>query len=140
MKTNQFINQLRQMLLAIVCLAVFAPFASCVNDDEPTTSVEYYLQLEPRNTLGSVAGHSTSPKEDLLSHLTEEMRNRIRDVYPVPDPVGADTQVLVACDEVYRQYLSYDVKSDCDCVATLYRVRTNSGIVKQSVKLKSYRF
>lgn len=141
MKTNQFFNQLRQMLLAIVCLAVFAPLASCVNDDEPTTSVEYYLQLEPRNMLGTVNGISPSPKDDLLGHLTEEMRSRIRDVYPVPDPVGADTQVLLACDEVYRQYLSYDdMKSDCDCVATLYRVRTSSGIVKQSVKLKSYRF
>ena len=139
MKTNQFFNQVRQMLLAIVCLAVFAPLASCVNDDEPTASVEYYLQVESRNKLESVNGISPSSKDDMLGHLTSEMREKIHDVYPVPDPVGADVQVLVACDEVYQRYLTMDLKSDCDCVAVLCRVKKEGGIVRQTVNLKTYR-
>ena len=140
MKTNQFFNQLRQMMLAIVCLAVFAPFASCVNDDEPTTSVEYYLQIESRDRVESVAGVAPSAKNDMLGHLTSEMRDKIHDVYPVPDPVGADTQVMVACDEVYQRYMSSGLKADCDCVTVLYRVRKTGDIVRQSTKLKTYRF
>lgn len=139
MKTNQFFNQVRQMLLAIVCLAVFAPLASCVNDDEPTTSVEYYLKVESRNKLESVNGISPSSKDDMMGHLTNEMREKIHDVYPVPDPVGADVQVMVACDEVYQRYLTMDLKSDCDCVAVLCRVKKEGGIVRQSVNLKTYR-
>lgn len=140
MKTNQFFNQLRQMMLAIVCLAVFAPLASCVNDDEPTTSVEYYLQVESRDRLESVAGYSPSAKSDMLGHLTDEMRSKIHDVYPVPDPVGADPLVMGACDEVYQRYMASGLSAECDCVTVLYRVRKTGGIVRQSTKLKTYRF
>ena len=55
-----------------MCLTAFAPFASCVNDDEPSTSVEYYLQIEYRNTLGTVNGISPSAKDDMLGLLVKE--------------------------------------------------------------------
>lgn len=140
MKTNQFFNQFRQMMLAIVCLAVLAPMTSCVNDDEPTTSVEYYLQVESRTTVGTVNGISPSTKDDMQGHLTNEMRERIHEVYPVPDPVGADTQVMGACDDVYHRYQDSGLKSECNCNTILYRVRKEGGIVRQSTKLKTYRF
>lgn len=140
MKQNQFFSLMRRVMMALVCLAVLAPMTSCTSEDEPETGIDYYLQIESRVPIKSVGDIAPAPKGNMIGILTSEMKKKIKEVYPVRDMQGADPYVMMACDEIYREYQESNMQTNCECVATLYRARMSGDIIKGSVKLKSYRF
>ena len=140
MKQNHFFSQLRRFFLALMCIGMLAPLASCVSEDEPETSIDYYLQIESRVPIKSMGDIAPAPKGNMIGILTSEMKKKIREVYPVRDMQGADPDVMMACDQIYREYQEANIQTNCECVAVLYRARMSGDIIKKSVKLKSYRF
>ena len=140
MKRYQFFSLLQRALMALLCLGSLAVFNSCINDDEPETGIDYYLMIQPRNPIKGAGEMAPPPKNHMIGILTSRMRERIQEVYPHRDMKGADADVMVVCDAIYREYQESGMQTNCECVAELYRARMSGPIVKQSTKLKSYRF
>lgn len=131
---------LRRLAIAIFTALSLLGLGSCNADDEPDCGIDYYFSIQPRCRIYRRGGLPPAPKEDMIGKLTTQMRTRIREVYPVRDQKGNDAAVLVICDEIYRSYLESGLKSNTECVATLYRARMEGTIVRQSTKLKTYVF
>lgn len=134
----QLLRRLAWMLVAIFALC---SLGACSNEDEPEiTSIDYYLSVQTPYAIYRSGGLPPAPKEDMIGKLTLKMKKRIHEAYPSPDLQGDDAAVLVACDEVYREYLETGFKENTECVATLFRVKMSGTIVKQSTRIKNYYF
>ena len=130
----------RRLLIALFTVSSLCFLGSCTNDDEPEVVINYYLSIQTRTRIYRRGGLPPDPKEDMIGKLTTKMRARIRETYPNPDLEGNDAAVIVACDEIYRQYLETGLRERVECVATLYRARMSNSIVKQSTPIKNYYF
>lgn len=138
---HYFYSLMRRLTMALVCLAALASMASCASDDEPDAPcIDYYLIIESRVPIKSAGGIAPPPKGNMIGILTSLMKKRIREVYPVRNLQGDDTDVVIACDEVYREYQEANIQTNCECVAVLYRAQMTGDIVRGSVKLRCYRF
>lgn len=131
---------LRMLLLSILCVVSVSVFTSCTGEDEPETSIGYYLSVKPRTSIYQRGGLPPGAKEFLIGNLTLQMKEKIDEVYPVHDMKGNDAAVLVACDEVYDMYVQSGLQHNAECIATLYRAQMSGIIVKKSHPLKTYRF
>jgi hypothetical protein len=140
MKRYHFYSLLQRAMMALLCLASLAVLNSCVNDDEPETGIDYYLLIEARSPIYGSGEMAPPPKNHMIGILTSRMKERIHEVYPHRDMQGADASVMVVCDQVYREYQESGQQTNCECVASLYRAKMSGLIIKQSTKLKTYRF
>lgn len=131
---------LKLMLLSLLCVMSASLFTSCVGEDEPETSIGYYLSVRPRTAIYQRGGLPPGAKEYMIGNLTLQMKERIDEVYPIQNMEGNDAAVLMACDEVYDMYQQSGMQSNAMCVATLYRARMSGIVVKKSTPLKTYRF
>ena len=144
-------NRLR-LLLPLLLIACLLDFTSCKGDDEPESSIGYYLMIQPRVPIKTAGGMPPPPRYKMIGDMTRLMQKGIHEVYPVHDMQGNDGAVITACDSVYRSYAevyrdSAMVASNTlgatfhtDCVVVLYRARMTGIIVRQSWPLKTYRF
>lgn len=140
------------LLLPLLLISCLLGFTSCTGDDEPESSIGYYLMIQSTIPIKTLGGLPPPPKNKLIGDLTRQMQQSINEVYPEHDLQGNDAAVIEACDEVYLAYLeTYRNKSAAatntvgngmktDCVATVYRARMSGTIVRQSRALKTYRF
>ena len=128
------------LLLTLLCVMSVSMFTSCSSEEEPETSIGYYLSVQPRTAIYQRGGMPPDAKEFLIGNLTLQMKEKIDEVYPVHDMQGNDAAVLVACDEVYDMYKQSGMQANAECIATLYRARMSGIIVKKSYPLKTYRF
>lgn len=140
MKQYHFFSLMRRAMLALLCLGSLVVFNSCVSEDEPETGIDYYLLIESRVAIKGSGDIAPPPKGNLIGIITSRMREKIQTVYPVRNMQGDDVAVLVVCDELYREYQEANIQTNCECVASLYRARMSGTIVKQSTKIRSYRF
>ena len=134
------IGLLRMLLLSLLCIVSVTVFTSCTSEDEPETSIGYYLAVKPRTAIYQRGALPPGAKEFLIGNLTLQMKEKIHEVYPVQNMKGNDAAVLVACDEVYDMYKQSGQQHNAECVATLYRALMSGTIVKKSIPIKTYRF
>ena len=126
------------LLLSLAFIAMTVPFASCVNDDEPSGStIDYYLEVEEEFLVDGAVDHT----DRYYSPITL-MKEVIRNTYSEPDATGDDDAVIKACDELYLRYITmYDNKAEhLTCLVHLIKATKNGDIVKQSERLKTYNF
>jgi len=128
------------VLAAVACVSVLLPLGSCNSVDEPEQTIDYYLSIESRVVIKSYGGIAPPPKENTIGIAVDRMRSRLRMAYPEPDLKGDDYAVLVACDDVYSEYLQSNFKTNIECVVILYRVRKSGIVVKKSTPIKAYHF
>ena len=104
------------------------------------TTIDYYVSIESKALLHNSADPRSDQMVTVTSQMKDVMKGAILDAYPVQNSYGNDAGVLQACDEAYSNYRKlYPAGAQSDqCVLKLYRARMESGIVKQSVALKSY--
>ena len=67
-----------------------------------------------------------------------EMQIRIREVYPEKNMVGNDTQVLIVCDQAYRQYASWGYSGETMCIVKLYKVLRCGTLIKERRCMNAY--
>ena len=130
----------RRLPIALFTVSSLCFFGSCTNDDEPEVVINYYLSIQTKNSIYRRGGLPPESKLDMIGKLTTKMKARIREVYPNPDLEGNDAAVIVACDEIYREYLETGLREHVECVAILYRARTSNSIIKQCTPVKNYYF
>ena len=109
---------------------------SCGDDnDEPTTTIDYYIEVEEEFLVDGTIDHT-----DRYYSPVTLMREALRKAYPEPNAQGADQAVITACDEVYQRYNSmYDGKAEhLTCLFHLVRATKSGNIVKQGERLKTY--
>lgn len=134
-------HQLRRLAIVIIAVFTLCCIGACSSDDEPEiTSIDYYLSIQTPYAIYRSGALPPPPKEDMIGKLTLKMKKRIHEAYPERDMQGNDAAVLVACDEVYKEYRETGLKSNTMCVATLYRARMSGMIIKQSTPIKQYSF
>jgi len=140
MKNISLSTLLRRAMMALFCLGALAMFSACSDVDEPETGIDYYLLIESRVAIKGSGDIAPPPRENTIGILTSRMRQRIQQIYPHRNLQGDDAAVMGVCDEIYREYQEAGMLTNCECVATIYRARMSGPIVKQSVKIRSYRF
>lgn len=131
-------NQCRLLLLmAITMAAMMAMLSSCGNDDEPTTTIDYYLKVEEVFLVDGAVDHT----DRYYSPITL-MKEAIRKAYPTPNATGDDEAVIKACDDLYLRYIEmYDSKAEhLTCLVHLVRATMSGDIVKLNEPLKTYTF
>lgn len=134
---NHHFNHCRLLLLSLVFIATAAMLSSCGNDDEPTSTIDYYLEVEEEFLVDGAVDHT-----DRYYNPITLMREAIRTAYPDPDAKGNDEAVIKACDELQIRYYSmYESKAEhLTCLVHLVRASMSGTIVKQSERLKTYSF
>ena len=128
-------NFWRKLSLALLLLLPLVAFTSCGDDDEPTSSIDYYLEVEEEFLVDGAVDHT----DRYYSPITLT-REAIRKAYPEPNAQGDDEAVLNACNEVYLRYIAmYDGKAEhLTCLYHLVRATKSGDIVKQGERLKTY--
>ena len=132
------LNQCRLLLLmAITMAAMTAVLSSCGKDDEPTTTIDYYLEVEEEFLVDGVVDHT----DRYYSPITL-MKEAMRKAYPTPNATGDNDAVIKACDELYQRYIEmYDCKAEhLTCLVHLVRATKSGDIVKHNERLKTYTF
>ena len=128
--------QWRSLLLALLFILPLSALTSCGDDnDEPTTTIDYYIEVEEEFLVDGTIDHT-----DRYYSPVTLMREALRKAYPEPNAQGADQAVITACDEVYQRYNSmYDGKAEhLTCLFHLVRATKSGDIVKQGERLKTY--
>lgn len=140
------------LLVPLLLIACLLGFISCTGDDEPESSIGYYLMIQTRVPIKTAGSMPPPPKYKLIGDLTRLMQKGIKEVYPKHDMQGNDGAVITACDDVYLSYTEIYRDSamvatntlgatfHTDCVVVLYRARMTGTIVRASYLLKTYRF
>ena len=137
----------RVTLFAAVAAAALIGVASCGHDD-PDLMVGYYLSINSSEAYmasnedeGQGTMSDTQNGNVLYTTLTR-MKNALRDIYPTPDYKGADREILVACDKIYRDYKGMygEYEKNTICVVKLMRTSMDDGIVVGSRTLTTYSF
>lgn len=126
----------RKPLLALLLILPLAAFTSCGDDkDEPTATIDYYLEVEEEFLVDGTIDHT-----DRYYNPVTLMREAIRKAYPEPNAQGADETVIAACDEVYLRYIGmYNGKAEhLTGLFHLVRATKSGDIVKQGERLKTY--
>lgn len=129
-------NILRKLSFALLLILPLMAFTSCGDDkDEPTTTIDYYLEVEEEFLVDGAVDHT----DRYYSPITLT-REALRKAYPEPNAQGADEAVSNACDEVYARYITmYDGKAEhLTCLYHLVRATKRGDIVKQGERLKTY--
>ena len=147
MNRKSTITDLHQrLLLAILCISSLVFLGSCTAADEPEVNTEYFIVVQAKARIYRRGGLPPASKEQLIGKTTQKMMTSAKEIAAKHkhqsdvDQRTIDSEVLVACDEIYREYAETGFKDNAICTATLYRgVRVN-GIIKQSQSLKTYRF
>lgn len=135
-KRHQF-NLWRTLLLALAFIGTAALFTSCGNDDEPVSTIQYYLEVEEEFLVDGAVDHT-----DRYHSPVTLMKEVIQKAYPTPDAKGNDDAVITACDQLYQRYLEmYTGKAEhLTCLIHLVRANLSGDIVKQSERIKTYNF
>ena len=112
-----------------------AMLSSCGKDDEPTSSIDYYIEVEEQFLVNGAVDHT-----DRYYSPVTLMKEAIRNAYPEPNDIGDDEAVIRACDELQQRYISmYMNKGEhLTCLMHLVRAHKSGDIVKQSERLKTY--
>ena len=123
------------VLFAILLALPLTVLTACGDDDEPTTSIDYYLEVEEEFLVDGAVDHT-----DRYYSPVVLMKEAIRNVYPKPNAQGADDVVINACDELYQRYIGmYDGKAEHHtCLFHLVRATKSGDIVKQGERLRTY--
>jgi len=136
----------QRLLLAILCICSLMSLGSCTSSDEPEVNTEYYIMVQSKTRIYQRGGLPPASKEQFIGKTTQKMMTSAKEISAKHkhqsdvDQRTIDSEVLVACDEIYREYAETGFRDNAFCTATLYRgVRVN-GIFKQSQPLKTYRF
>ena len=123
------------VLFAILLALPLTALTACGDDDEPTTSIDYYLEVEEEFLVDGAVDHT-----DRYYSPVVLMKEAIRNVYPKPNAQGTDDVVINACDELYQRYIGmYDGKAEhLTCLFHLVRATKSGDIVKQGERLRTY--
>lgn len=127
---------MRQLAFALLLLLPLVAFTSCGDDkDEPTSTIDYYLEVEEEFLVDGAVDHT----DRYYSPITLT-REALRKAYPEPNAQGDDEAVINACNEVYSRYITmYDGKAEhLTCLYHLVRATKSGDIVKQGERLKTY--
>ena len=131
--------QWRSLLLALLFILPLSALTSCGDDnDEPTTTIDYYIEVEEEFLVDGTIDHT----DRYYSPITL-MKEAIREVYPTPTVNGDDATVIRACDELYLRYLEmYTNRTEehLTCLIHLVRANKQGSIVKQTERLRTYSF
>lgn len=139
------IDPLRMPLMALL-FASLLMITAC-SDSEPDWLIGYYMSINSQVQLSlseedETQGTSPAVVVDVLSNTVRRMRAALHEAYPHDTRSGDDAKVLIALDNIYRDYkLSYaDKEGHTVCVINLYRAKKDGDVVKESTPLKTYSF
>lgn len=144
---NAILNPKRLMLVLALLLIQMVSMTSC-SGDEPDMVVGYYLSVQyQEGTLASTQGSADgimgeSEGGNIMISTINDLRQAIKDAYPVPSKKGNDVAVLTACDSIYRAYKKMygQMEQGTICVLHICRANMDGEIVKDSRILTVYRF
>lgn len=140
-------NQLRYLPLLLLLSGCLLMITASCGKDEPDWLVGYYLSINSQVRLTLTEedeGQGTMPDKsvDVLSNTVRRMRNALQDAYPVNKRQGDDGAVIMAVDNIYKDYAaSYaDKEGHTICVVQLCRAHMDGDVVKESRAIKTYHF
>ena len=127
--------QWRSLLLALLFILPLSALTSCGDDDEPTTTIDYYIEVEEEFLVDGTIDHT-----DRYYSPVTLMREALRKAYPEPNAQGADQAAITASAEGNHRYNSmYDAKAEhLTCLFHLVRATKSGDIVTQGERLKTY--
>lgn len=128
-------SNLWRVLFAMLIVLPLTALTACGDDDEPTTTIDYYVEVEEEFLVDGAVDHTDRYYSPVV--LTKEA---IRNAYPKPNAQGDDDAVTKACDELYLRYIDmYDGKAEhLTCLYHLVRATKSGDIVKSSERLRTY--
>lgn len=138
MKKVSLINRVRWMLVALIGACSLMGMVSCSSNDEPEMYIDYYLSVQSRVPIFARGGLPLTGRPGAIGRITREMQIRIREVYPEKNMVGNDTQVLIVCDQAYRQYASWGYSGETMCIVKLYKVLRCGTLIKERRCMNAY--
>lgn len=122
--------------LVVMIIGLAFTMTSCGDDDDPTHKViDYYLNVEEEFLVDGAPS-----KASYFYNPVTRMKEAIRRVYPTATIGGADSTVVVACDNEFYEYRAlYNGRQEhITCMIHLMRVIMDGDRIKQSEKLKTY--
>ena len=138
MKTKSTFRLTQWLLAAFIGVCSLLSFVSC-SSDEDEMYIDYYVAVQSRVDIFD-RGEGvlpTSSTEAAIGTTIKLMREGIKDVYPVKNMQGNDSQVIRVCDQAYYQYAAGHNEAIL-CTVQLFKVLRAGTLIKERRCLKCY--
>ena len=138
MKMKSFSRLTQWLLAAFIGVCSLLSFVSCSSDEEEMY-IDYYVAAQSREPIYE-SGGTQLPSSSVYAQIGTTlrlMREGIREVYPVKNMQGNDSQVIHICNQAYYQYASGHDGATI-CTVQLFKVLRSGTLIKESRCLRSY--